>query len=527
MQEKLIKYYRDALNYWKGVSVKNKRYTIGAAASVVAVAIILSVVINVAKSGYVVIYPGMSGAESAELLSTLGIRNVPTRTTASGEVMVPTSARDGLLVELAAQGFPKSTLTYNVFSDSSGFTTTEFERKQYLLFQLQERLQGTLQMIDNVARATVTLNVPQNNNYVWDDNKQASTASVLLTFKGGNRISGESIAGIKNLVSSAVPNLSPDNVSVIDSSTGNELKDPNASANSVEYEIKRMGLENEVETKIAEKIRGVLTLGYSPEDMRIEATVSLDYDKMLTESMQYIGDEDNKGVLQSEQLSAVGGSNIQSGGVVGEENNSDIPIYVQNDDGTVGYVDYTKNNEYLVSYIKSQVEKDNATLKEASVAITLRDNNLTDQKKAQLIESASMASAVSRDKISIVPFEAVQIVTPTGIATILSNPIVLASIAGVVLLLIVIIILLLMSHRKKQAALIAGAEQETLVVDGVKFNNDTEALAYRAQLKEAAQASINSKESIIVNEVKEFAAKNPDITAQLVRTWLKGEEVTA
>ncbi len=525
MQERVTKLFRDSQEYWNKIPKKRQRYAMGIAAGVVVLAIVLAVVLNTVGSGYVVLYPGMSSEESTELLSELGIRNVPNRVTADGEVMVPRTVKDDLLVELAILGFPKSTLTYDIFSSATGFTTTEFERQQYLLFQTQERIQSTLARIDNVSEAIVTLNVPSTDDYVWEDDSQKSTASVLLTFSASGAVSTEMVSGIKNLVASSVPNLNPIDVHVVDAATGIELNGGDDSLNSVEYELMRMGLEEQVERDISDKILNVLTLGYNPEDIRISTTVVLDYDKMITESMEYIGNEDNEGVLSSEQYSAVGGGDLESGGVVGEENNTDVPIYVTDENGDMILVDYNRQNEYLVSYVKQQVEKDQATIDDATVSIAIRDNELTDQKRAQIIESASTASNVGRDRISIMAFEAEIIETElTGVEAILANPLILAIIVGAVLLIIIVIVIIMMAGRKKRAAVLAEEEAKMLFVDGVQFNTQAEVEAYKQQLKDATEASKNSKENVIIEEVRDFAKTNPDITAQLIRTWLHGEE---
>ncbi len=526
MQEQAKKMYSDAVIYWNGMPQKRQRFVIGGAVGVLVLAIIIAVVLNVVGSGYAVLYPGMSASESNELLTALGAQNVPTRVTAEGEVMVPTADKDALLLELAAQGFPKSTLTYNIFSDNSGFTTTEFERKQYLLFQTQERLQGTLRRIDNVVDAVVTLNVPDTGSYVWEQTTDQSSASVLITFANEQSISTDQVMGIKNLVATSVPNLSSEMVTVVDSGSGIELAGTDSSGYSVADELRRLGLEAEMEARIEEKILNVLSLGYDAGDIKISSTVVLDYDSMITESMQYSGNEDNAGVLSSETYSAVGGTNIQEGGVVGEQDNTDIPIYVAGEDGELGTVNYTRDNEYLVSYVKSQVEKDQAEIDEVSVSIALRDSELTDQRRTQIIESAAMASNVPRDMISIMPFDSLPEEEPvSGVAAVFSNPIILIAIAGGLLLIVILVLILMSSRRRRKATAAAAAEESAaLYLDGVQFNNQTELEAYKQQLKDAAEAGKNTKESVMVEQVRDFAKENPEITAQLIRTWLKGQE---
>ena len=48
--------------------------------------------------------------------------------------------------------------------------------------------------------------------------------------------------------------------------------------------------------------------------------------------------------------------------------------------------------------------------------------------------------------------------------------------------------------------------------------------AYRRQLEATAKAGAQSKDTVIVDEVRGFAAENPEITASLIRSWLKEDD---
>ena len=56
-----------------------------------------------------------------------------------------------------------------LFFDNLGMTMTEFEKKQTLRFELQDRLQTTLKRIDGVVGAIVTINVPEKDGYAWTE----------------------------------------------------------------------------------------------------------------------------------------------------------------------------------------------------------------------------------------------------------------------------------------------------------------------------------------------------------------------
>src|SRR5262249_37194119 len=79
----------------------------------------------------------------------------------------------------------------------------------------------TIDAIDGVSTATVNLTIPQQSVFVDSTDSQA-TAAVLVTPMTNSALSAEKVQAIVNLVSSSVPNLSPDKVTVADT-LGNVL----------------------------------------------------------------------------------------------------------------------------------------------------------------------------------------------------------------------------------------------------------------------------------------------------------------
>ena len=63
-----------------------------------------------------------------------------------------------IMIEMSELGYPKTALPFDIFSDNMGFTTTEFEKRQYLLMNLQDRLERTLKDMTGIKNAIVTLN---------------------------------------------------------------------------------------------------------------------------------------------------------------------------------------------------------------------------------------------------------------------------------------------------------------------------------------------------------------------------------
>jgi flagellar biosynthesis/type III secretory pathway M-ring protein FliF/YscJ len=48
--------------------------------------------------------------------------------------------------------------------------------------------------------------------------------------------------------------------------------------------------------------------------------------------------------------------------------------------------------------------------------------------------------------------------------------------------------------------------------------------AYKQQLEQSARSKVSQKDQVATEEVRNFAKDNPQITAELLRSWLKGDE---
>ncbi len=509
--------------YWARQEAKRKKYIIIVAAGVVVLAVALTLLLNAYNGGYTVLYEGIDSGESRELYATLQNMSVPAQINDKGEVLVPKGEADKLLLELSALGYPQTALSYNIFSSNTGFTTTEFEKKQYLLFELQDRIQNTLIKLDGVKGAVVTLDVPQESSYVWENNNTSSSASVLLTMQPGYRLSGQKVSAIKNLVAAGVPKMEPANVTVVDSATGIEIKaaEETAIGDQYGYNLQRLGFEYEVEKKLEEKVLNLLSMGYGTENVRVSATVVIDYDKMITEEMKYVPEDNGLGVRGSIDESYTMDPSKMTGGVVGEENNTDVPTYVdQDENGIPEYINHTRSVDYLVSYIKRQIEKDDAELKEASIAVVVNDANLTAQKKEYLIETVSKAVNIPPSNISVNNFDfAGQDTAPAFnlIELLTGSPIYMGIAAGVVAMIIIILMLI---FRKKEP----GEEPAPEVKEGISLldvQNDIE--ERKKKILDSAKLNVK-KEDAITNEIRDFAVANPEITASLLRSWLKEDE---
>ena len=136
------------------------------------------------------------------------------------------------------------------------------------------------------------------------------------------------------------------------------------------------------------------------------ASVTLDYDKMLTQQHQIIPGDDGNGVKQYVEEQYTVDGKLPSTSVVGENNNTDTPIYPdaieENGNETTSI---NRVTEWENSYIDTQIEKGEAILKEATVSVVVQDSNFDQQKQEDLIEMVSKAVNLGPESISVKNFD--------------------------------------------------------------------------------------------------------------------------
>lgn len=520
MEEQVKKSVDNVKEFWNKLDPKKKK-VIGFSSLGVSLFIIAATIwLYASSASMVMLYRGMELDESKEVYAVLQEMGVPAEMDANGNIKVAKDAADNLRLELASQNYPKSTLSYDIFDSASGLTSTEWDKKQKLVLQLQDRLQDTLSRIEGVEKAVVTLNIAESNSYVWQKEQIPSSAGVLLTLRPGIELSKKQVSGVKYLVSASVPKMTQSDVKVINAKTSLELKSAEETSGDVDYAIERLNFEEQIENRLEEKVLNQLSLRYGYDQMRVSATVVLDYDKMISESMEYKPEQGNTGVIDSLEESYVKDANNYAQGIAGEDNNTDIPVIVDQDaDGTPEVVDHTRNIDYAISYIKQQVQKDQAQVVSSTIAIMVVDAELTQEQKDAIIDQASKATNIPIANISvenILPTTGQPVLNPEGITI---SPLILIGLAIAAIVLIVIILLLTSRSKKSKAEKQARQEEDVRH----KITSEEEIEERKRLLRETAEAKSNS-ENAITNEIREFAKTNPEITASLIRSWLKEDE---
>lgn len=162
------------------------------------------------------IYGGLDAAQAGEVVAGLERSGVPYEVRGDA-IWVETSQRDRLRMELAAQGLPaEGSMGYELLDGMSGFGTTSQMFDAAYWRAKEGELARTILALPNVKSARVHLAVEAGRGYRRD---VTGNASVTLT-TNGQAISRDQAVALKYLVSSGVPGMMPDSVTVIDTQRG-------------------------------------------------------------------------------------------------------------------------------------------------------------------------------------------------------------------------------------------------------------------------------------------------------------------
>ncbi len=517
MEQQIKKAFFTVQELWKKQTKKAKSTIITIVIGVLIISIGVPLLLRWnSEQKYSVLYQGLTTQEQGEIYLVLNELDIFATTNTEGELVVLSKDINQIKLQLSSMGYPKTALSYSVFTSNAGFMATELEKKQYLIIDLQSRLEETLRQIEGVRSAIVTLNIPTESNYVWQTNQNQGSASVLLDLSQTNTLDSKMIQGIKNLVASSVPQMESSRVIVVDASSGAELAGQSAET-SMDDNFLQIQFEREIETKMEEKVLNLLTMPYGYENIRVSASVVIDYDKMLSEELEYIPTVDGKGVIQSLEEWYANGSGTTSGtpaeGIAGEDSNTDVPTY-QSSDETAGTGEQSYTAEYLVSYIKRQIEKNNATLESATLSVVINNHDLSGSEINDWVKTIAKAVNVAETDVIVHNVKSTQEVdTPINDSNDIDKYILYGIIGGTALIVLIILIVVIVSMSKRRKNKKAEDEIDERLKEEIKQRS-----------KPIVPGSSTDPSLATLENIQNFTTENPEITANLIREMLKEDE---
>ncbi len=485
---------------------------------------------------YVVLFQEVNETEATQIVTVLNDAGVNYKYRAGGTILVPEGQADRLRAQLVMAGYPKSGFSYDTYTNNISMMTTDADRKNYEKFYLQDRIAATIREFDGVKDVNVNIVFPEEQKYVIGNKPSIeASAAVRVTMKDGTSPTVAQVEGIQRLVETSVSQIKFENIRVIDGN-GNDVTISDTSGDrSLSAQLK-MDVERAIENNIKNKVLDVLKPVYGEENVKVSVKATVDIDKRIREIINYSApsnEEDKVGIPGNvsidQELQRPDGEAV--GGIPGTETNAEIPIYGVRDLETTGTENYIRNQQdinYLVDQIKEQVQMDTGNLEDLSVSVVINGTDFGDFSRNALRDIIARAAGISDlDKNAKIALESAtffmdttQVSDTTGQ---FSRWILIGIIAAAILILLLILLVFLLRRRKKKAKSAALAEvqlTETVVVppaDAVKESEDDKASKELLRIQ-------NEKSMELKENIRKFAEDNPEISAQLIKSWLRGGE---
>ena len=560
MNEKLKTVVTTVKTKWTDASKMAKILIISIPVVVIAIIIVLCVMLNSNKST-AVLFSGLSASESGEIASAiqeLGVTDVTVNT--NGDTIVPAEKADSLRMQMWAQGYPKTTINYDIWNNGVDLWSTDTDKREVKRQQLESRLGATIASMDKIQSATANITLPEVSNYALSDNKGESQCAVFIQLKAdAEPLTNEEVRAIYRGVTTSVEGLTKENVSIMDSKLNSyewvdpELDQPeedeDTDKSGVDIARKRLEFEQEFVQVLKDGLGDMFTKMYGEDGFAFNVSARLNYDSRNTESTQYTPAEGtDHGVKDHEDKVTWGGALDEDGGIVGVTPNADLspdyPTYTGLEDGQNYY--YNKEEiQYSVSNVKETVTKDGYSIDSLSVGLVVNQTNMTQGERDALQAIVANAAGTTVDLVSVynIPFALsatnnggangdgnLQIITPP-VDTFRNTLLYVVVGLGIVLILL-LVMTLMMSHsrkkkiRRRQEAAFAAATQsgQTQAAAGAtaQEQESPEEVDFNiASLTE--EAAKESRETILKREISDFSKTNPEIVAQIIKNMMKAE----
>jgi flagellar M-ring protein FliF len=522
------------------------------------------------------LFTGVAPEDASAIVQKLKEAGVDYRLPAEGGVVLVPSARLAeLRINMAAAGLPKTgRIGFELF-DKTNLGATEFTEHINYQRALEGELERSVMSLAEVEQARVHVTFPKDS--VFLESQQPAKASVLVKLKPGTKLAPQNVLAIDHLVSAAVEGLAPEAISVLDMN-GNLLgrpkrpespDDPEPSEAALEY---RHHVEGDLLTKINSTLEPLLGEG------KFKANVSVECDFSGGELSEETFDPEHS-VMSSSQRTEDSSGGATANGVPGTA--STLPRPTSRPGTGATRVSRTSENiAYQTSRTVRKTRMPSGVLKKMSVAV-LVDQTVTWEKDGKSFKRVLVppspdtmkiihdvvagATGFSQDRgdqlvIETLPFESTLQLEPPAVPGVPVAPLTQGlpglpiqlnrkmlmmgggAAAGMIVIGVLLVMFLRKRKKKKTGTVSSAAElaagdtpSARAALSAAQAQKELEEqLAERDALQQKSDAQvltnlklapvITKKAEVMAKHLRERISKEPDLSAQILRTWIHEEE---
>ena len=290
-----------------------QRKWLGIAAALVIVSL-AAILWYAGRTDWKTLYAGLDPEDSRAMASQLTTAGIPFEVSPDGTALsVSSEQMDKARLVTTAKGGPRSgRMGFDLF-DKPNWIGSEFDEKVNYQRALEGELEHTIDTLSDVESSRVHLVMPHDS--LFNEQQRDAKASVVLKLKR-RTLSEEAGDSIRNLVASAVDDLRPENVVLLDT-LGRPLGRKGGSAETE-------GHEQELAAKLIETLEPVVGAG------NVKASVNVEYDTSTADEVDETYDPNDVVTLSMQRSEQVAGGQPVASGVPGTASNApntQPPVY--------------------------------------------------------------------------------------------------------------------------------------------------------------------------------------------------------
>jgi len=524
VNERLAQYREQIAQYWRQLGKKQKIYLAATAGGLILLIIVLTYWFS--RTEYELAFQNLDATDAAAIMEYLNEQGISYQLGHDGtSISVPASVASRVKVEIGSMGIVRNgSIGFEQFRNSgSQFGMTDNEFMVRYRDALNGEVQRLLNSMEGVQRSNVLINLPEDSVFLNDERDQAS-ASITIEFKRGFRPTQDQIDAYYNLVKTAVPNLSVENIT-ISSPQGELVPSEKVSGGmtfpstvaEAQFKIQRQ-YENDLKREIQQFLGQMLGM----HNLAISVNSTLNFDqKTSVENLVQPQAGGSTGVVISEEVRSSTSTGTTGPGGVAGTGETDIPGYVAADGSTTTNSEETyRISNYEVSRIQNQIVSAPFVVKDLAIGVGIQEGVLSEENRAfvmdyltrlvrtQLAQSGvELTDEAVAGKVSLITQPFVQDTAEPSAGLPLAT---ILAIAGAIVLAAAAVLFWILRKRRleqiraEEEAAALEAEQQKVELPTIDLDQVTNETQMRRQLEH-------------------FAKRKPDDFVNLLRTWLVDE----
>lgn len=391
------KFIEEIKSFYYKMTKKQKMVLFSSFATLILVLVLVFIIGS--RVNYAVLFSNLSDKDAASITNYLDQQKIPYKIIGGNTIEVPRDSVYKLRLDLAAKGLPSGGVVGFEIFDKQNLSMTNFLENVDYTRALEGELTRTIENISSVDSARVNLAIPKPSVFV--DKEQLPTASIVL--KLNSQISRNQVYAIQKLVAASVPNLTPDNVTIVDSNGNLLSKKENSEDEIASNELKYKQL---IEKEYARKIKDLLLPIVGNNQIVTTVNVDLDLSKVTQKSIKY----DPNSVVRSEQTEEEKNWAQTTGGIPGVISNvganqpsttttsptpTTTPAATANQQGPLTSEKTKNTTNYEISQTETNIVEPLVKIKRVSAAVIVDGNYKYDKKQKKEVYAPLSATQMS------------------------------------------------------------------------------------------------------------------------------------